>query len=295
MAVSIKSILNTLNTHNYSDLSVFLQDTDWSGLTPATIVPKKEMRKFVKAIEDREVRLAVMKFLYDYTDAYFFEGAEALAIDEYHLRGIGATNDVIRLEASHKIRSLKDELDAQIKQVKSLGEYSGDKISKLQKQNEQLEKQVKDLKEQISKLEDELDFLKNPHAYGKQVPVELHNTTFHYIMEYLISYNLAKAYTKPTAYGISISCYQWYGSKALFGFLVDKISFELELRDSGGRLNWKPFKHAFLNFDDLIDEARNAVTRYTNKKEAKWPEKAEIIDEAIKYAREKEEKLKPRK
>ena len=73
MAVSIKSILNTLNTHNYSDLSVFLQDTDWSGLTPATIVPKKEMRKFVKAIEDREVRLAVMKFLYDYTDAYFFE------------------------------------------------------------------------------------------------------------------------------------------------------------------------------------------------------------------------------
>ena len=60
-------------------------------------------------------------------------------------------------------------------------------------------------------------------------------------------------------------------------------------------MNWKPFKLAFLNFDDLIDEARNAVTRYTNKKEAKWPEKAEIIDEAIKYAREKEEKLKPRK
>ena len=90
MAVSIKSILNTLNTHNYSDFSVFLQDTDWSGLTPATIVPKKEMRKFVKAIEDREVRLAVMKFLYDYTDAYFFEGAEAIDRDEYNGRGLGA-------------------------------------------------------------------------------------------------------------------------------------------------------------------------------------------------------------
>ena len=284
-------IFEAINRHEYDDLKTFLDNTDWYSFTPQFIIPREDIRRLVRIIKDEEVRRDVMNYLKRYASDYFRDGAQEMAIDS---GGVYIESELER-RTDEIMDDFKKELAFQIDLIESNGQFSGDKFSKLEKNIKDLESKLKDFQEDNKKLKDEIHFYKHPHEHGKQIPIELHNPFFHYTMEYLISQNMSRAYTMSTSYGIDISCYHWFGSKALFGYFVVRISYELELRDSGGRLNWKPFKHAIINYDELVTEARNAVAKFANNPKVRYPEKSEIVEEAIKYARDKEERMKPKK
>jgi vacuolar-type H+-ATPase subunit I/STV1 len=52
-------------------LDAYLKTADWFSIMPEDIVPRLEVRTFVKDIKDDETRLQVMKFLLKYGDYYF--------------------------------------------------------------------------------------------------------------------------------------------------------------------------------------------------------------------------------
>ena len=286
---NVKAIAEYLNSPRSWDCNLnelLIEEIDWSDINPNTIVPKLEMRKFVKAIDDKEIRLDVIRFLHEYTDTYFNEGAEAIVREEFKARGYGATNDVIRLEAAHKIKNLRDELDAQIKQIKSAGEYTGDKFKTLTKRIEELEEQVWQLSNQNKDLAIQLDKYKHPSQYGKHIPEELLKLGVYNMLLYLESVKVVRSVTEPNSRGMhQITCFQWDASKALFGYFVGKVNDAVGLRGARVPYNWKIFEPIINNYNELIDEARKSLSAINNSssKQAIRLEGVEKIDEALNH------------
>lgn len=289
---TVEAISELLNQPDSWICSLYeiLLGIEWTEISPDTIVPKLELRRFTKSISDTEIRLAVMKFLHEYAIYYFYDSAYSYVKDEYARNNWTSGEGDYSHDADVYISQFQSELATQISQIEKTGEFSGNKFSALEKKVLELESQLKTLKEKNKKLSDELFFIKHPENFGKHIPIELNDPIFKDAMSYLISQNLATSHLEQVSYGLALNSYYWYGSKSLFGYFVDRISHELELRDSGGRLNWKPFKHAFINFDELISEARNAISKYTQNERARKPEQADIVENAIKYAYQMKEK-----
>ena len=264
-------------------------EIDWSYIAPDTIVPKLELRRFTKSISDTEIRLAVMKFLHSYARYYFFDSACGLVSDSFLQREWHASQNDIEMRADEYINSFQSELATQISQIENTGEFSGNRFSKLQKRNDELEKQVEKLTNKQKELLNEIDFLKNPYKYGKHIPNELKDYTFYYIMEYLVSKNVARISYVQTEIGPKPCCYYWDKSKALFGYFVVQMNKELDLCASPNQYNWKVFEPAIQNYEELIDEARKAVSKERKNPKKLKPEGAGWIMEAISYANKKNE------
>lgn len=75
----------------------------------------------------------------------------------------------------------------------------------------------------------------------KYIPAVLKSDEAKLIIDELVQQDLIT----PLGYNSVLQFYRWEGTGALFGYFVDKMNYQLELADSGGRTNWKPFKHAF--------------------------------------------------
>ena len=73
---------------------------------------------------------------------------------------------------------------------------------------------------------------------------------------------------------------RWMKSASLYGYFVDKVSEKLELKSSGGRIQWKVFRF-IENHDTLLNTAKQAVNDYTNKR-LNPPEGDGIIDKTLK-------------
>lgn len=121
----------------------------------------------------------------------------------------------------------------------------------------------------------------NSRLNRKFIPAELKSEEAKLIIEALIEQDLITPLGHNTGVEFVVQMYRWDGSGALFGYFIDKMNFQLELADSGGRLNWKPFKQAFSNYEEKEKRARDTVSYYKQHPEVKMPEKAEKIDEAI--------------
>lgn len=59
--------------------------------------------------------------------------------------------------------------------------------------------------------------------------------------------------------------YKWIGTKALFGYFVDKTSEYLNLRPSNNRIPWSIYKEAFNLSDKDISTAKQFINDYRNK------------------------------
>ena len=132
---NVEAILSLLNAPEEwgCGLTELLQEKiDWSEIDPKTIIPKLELRRFTKSINDKEVRLDVMKFLLEYASYYFYDSA--LQISE-------TVND-----ANAKMNVFQSELATQINQIEKTGMFSGDRFNKLQKRVAQLEEENKEYK-----------------------------------------------------------------------------------------------------------------------------------------------------
>lgn len=265
----------------WNNLYELLQDGIlWSAIDPERIIPKNSLRCFTKSIIDKEVRLAVMKFLFDYAEYYFADGARELA-------WLGV-NTIEKRDLEERIRNyiteFRTELSTQISQIEKTGMYSGDRFSKLEKQVAQLTEDNEQYKKANKFLQDKIDLFENPHKYGKFIPAELNNRIFVEIMRYLQAKQLVLPLYPEKDYTRGISCYQWYGSCALFGYFVWKLNQEFDLNEARDLLNWQVFETAINNYNKLINEARKAVSKFRKDDKALLPAKADIIEDAIRYA-----------
>ena len=282
--MNTKQVLEVINNHQYEQLSDYLSDVNWLEIDPLTIVPQQAIRNFAKAIVDKEVRLDVMRFLEAYAENYFRAGAEELVRHDYAQKHVGFTSGVIRIDADQYLDKFKTELKTQINQLQSAGDFSGDKFKKQQERIKQLETEFKELQDINRELKAKIDRFENPHKYGKFVPAELNNRKFVDIMQYLQSKQLVMPLYPEKDYTRGISCYQWYGSCALFGYFVWKLNQEFDLNEARDLLNWQVFETAINNYDKLINEARKAVSKFRKDDKILLPAKADRVEEAIKYA-----------
>lgn len=265
----------------WNNLYELLQDGIlWSAIDPERIIPKNSLRCFTKSIIDKEVRMDVMKFLFDYAEYYFSDGARELA-------WVGV-NTIEKRDLEERIRNyiteFRTELSTQISQIEKTGAYSGDRFSKLEKQVAQLTEENEQYKKANKFLQDKIDRFENPHKYGKFIPAELNNRIFVEIMRYLQAKQLVLPLYPEKDYTRGISCYQWYGSCALFGYFVWKLNQEFDLNEARDLLNWQVFETAINNYNKLINEARKAVSKFRKDDKALLPAKADIIEDAIRYA-----------
>lgn len=278
---TISSLLNAPEEWDCGLTELLQEKIDWSELDPETIIPKLALRKFTKSIDNKEVRFDVMKFLFDYAEYYFYDGAEKLSYAQ--LGGVNIRNQAKELTTEF-IREFRAELSTQITQIEKTDEYSGVKFSKLQKQLEQLKEENEQYKKANKFLQDKIDQYENPHKYGKFIPAELNNRIFVEIMRYLQSKQLVLPLYPEKDYTRGICCYQWYGSCALFGYFVWKLNQEFDLNEGRDLLNWQVFETAINNYGKLINEARKAVSKFRKDDKTLLPAKADIIEDAIRYA-----------
>lgn len=176
-------------------------------------------------------------------------------------------------------------LELQIQELK-------DRIKDLEDENKNLKKEKETVERNVQRLQEELNRINN-RLSQKHIPVSLKGEEAQLIINELIKNDIISPMGRHNVAGeFQTHFYRWDSSKALFGYFVDKMSFQLELYDSGGRINWKEFMPAFSNYEEIVKRARDTVSNYKQHPSAKMPEKAEIIDEAISNA---EKILKERK
>ena len=184
-------------------------------------------------------------------------------------------------EKKEQTKSLESQIQELKKRIKELEAEN----KSLKKEKEAVERNVERLQEQLNKINNRLS--------QKHIPVSLKGEEAQLIINELIKNDIISPMGRHNVAGeFQTHFYRWDSSKALFGYFVDKMSFQLELYDSGGRINWKEFMPAFSNYEEIVKRARDTVSNYKQHPSAKMPEKAEIIDEAISNA---EKILKERK
>lgn len=178
--------------------------------------------------------------------------------------------EVQREEEAKAIEQSKDERIAELEaQVKELKREKDEAIRDKKEAERERDKYRKRLDELISRLN------------RKYIPAELKTEEAKLIINELIKKDIISPLGQHNGIEFVVQCYRWEKSGALFGYFVDKMNFQLELADSGGRLNWKLFKCAFGNFEEKEKRARDTVSFYKQHPEEKMPENAEKIDEAI--------------
>ena len=287
----------------WNNLDELLQDGIlWSAIDPERIIPKNSLRCFTKSIIDKEVRLNVMKFLFDYAEYYFSDGARELA-------WVGV-NTIEKRDLEERIRNyiteFRTELSTQISQIEKNGAYSGDKFHKQENKIKDLEKEVEELKDQKQKLHKEIaalrsriDELEHPER-RHQVPNELRCEEFYHIISYLQKSGYVSPRESPVGMYRGPIYYHWNipSPKALFGYFVCKTCYLLELRTKEDHLMWKLFKQAFDNFDTFEKQARDQASKnknWINAISSDKPEGAHIIDDAFAYCAAQMELSKKRK
>ena len=284
---NLDSIIQDINDHKFENLDVYLKDqVEWENFGDELIVPKN-VRKFIKSIQDKETRIAVANFLQKYTRQYFREAAERQEYKETteNMYAVGVPDMPVK-SADVRLNLLQQELLFILDQEQSTGEFSGDKFKQQEARIKQLEKQIEELVGKNAQLETRLDRWEHPYNYGKFIPEPLRNDTFMQIMNYLKSKQIVREKYEPSDYGHRICCYYWDAQKALFGYFVEQLNREFDLNEARGQLNWQVFEPAIHNYDEIVEEARKAVSKYRKSKKTLLPAKADIIKEAIKYADE---------
>jgi len=282
---TVADIIESINEKRYENLDELLKLIEWDLVADELIEPK-EIRKFTKRITDEEVRLDVMKFLQKYAKQYFREAAERAEYKEKVDNSVGFSLVTIHIKTpDERVQLIQQELLFLIDQIENKGQYTGDHVAKLNKRIAELEKQNKELTAKNIELETQLDKYKHPRDYGKHIPKELQRDDFINIMNHLTNDGIVRKVIERNDYGIQqVTCYQWDASKALFGYFVEQMNDVLGIK--GGRipLNWKLFEPVINNYDELIKEARKALSTYNNDSSLQKNriENIEKVDNAIK-------------
>ena len=290
---SSDSIIKEINDHKFENLDVYLKDkVEWENFGDELIVPKNA-RKFIKSIQDKETRIAVANFLQKYARQYFREAAERQEYNEkaQNMFSVGVPDMPVKT-ADARVTLLQQELLFILDQEQSTGEFSGDKFNKQDKKIKELEKQVNELMTINQQLQARINRFEHPEKYGKFIPPELNNSQFRVLMQYLQSKRIVFPIFVENTYGHVIQCYRWHGSKALFGYYVEQLNVEFELNEAREQRNWQIFEPVFENYDEIVEEARKAVSKYRKDSNTLLPAGADYVKNAIKEANKKDDSSK---
>lgn len=203
---------------------------------------------------------------------------------------------------THRKKADEAFFDKILKEAAEVEEQREEEVKAIEQSKDE---RIKELEGRVKQLERERDFFsqdgdhwkrecerlvklieaRKKRIREKQVPSEFFTLPGNEIIHQLTINGLIKIHYRQITSDAHDEIYEWKGSKKLFGYFVEKVSFELDLRKSGksGNIIWEPFMQAFLNAEDLRHEAASAISAM-KKKGALMPEGAEKIDEAIKYA-----------
>ena len=148
------------------------------------------------------------------------------------------------------------------------------------------EQRIKQLEKQLDAVTEERDRAVRRLASldsrvgQKYIPASFKTEEAERIINACIRRDLISAVWRPDDKGnVLLNCYRWDGSKALFGYFVDKMSARLNLYNAGKQVDWREFRHAFTNYEDIVKRARDAVSEYKQHPDTKKPTKAEIVDD----------------
>lgn len=192
----------------------------------------------------------------------------------------GEAEKAQRIEEAQAVEKSKDETIAEMQEL--LDKMKAENMVLKREKNEAIIDR-KDAERERDKYRKKYEELIN-RLNRKYIPAELKTEEAKLIIDELIKRDIISPLGHNNGIEFSIQCYRWDKSGALFGYFIDKMNFQLELADSGGRLNWKIFKCAFGNFEEKEKRARDTVSFYKQHPEEKMPENAEKIDEAISAA-----------
>ncbi len=286
MNITTEEILKELNSCKFEYLDSYLRNTDWSNIKPEEIIPQMKLRAFLRSIQDKEIRLRTARFLGQFATDYFRESAEQYIRNQVKADGLGklSQDNMVAAKTNGIMETFRRELNFQVDLIEQEGKYSNESVKQLQDKIAELEEQVRVLEDEKAKLETIIDRYKNPLKNRKYVPAKLQTRFFEDIITYLYNHQILYSNTTSHLGQSQISSFHWVANHDLFGYFVDRMNFELELADSGGRLNWKLFKAAFDNYEDIYRTAQNTVAKYKQNPKLRKPENSEIIDEAIKFA-----------
>lgn len=293
-SVSPIKIFTAINNHDYENLQVFMNNTDWYSIAPQLIIPRDKIRTLVRLIKDEEVRLDVMRYLDKYALDYFKPAAEKLA-PETTATPIFTDTELER-QTMYLMDEFRKELRFQIDLIESTGKFSGEKYHLQDKKIKDLEKQVKELQETNLQLKTRIDELEHPER-KHQVPNDLRCEEFYHIISYLEKYGYVIHRESTIGMYRGPIYYHWNipSPKALFGYFVCKTCYLLELRTKEDHLMWKLFKQAFDNFDTFEKQARDHASKnknWENVASSVKPDGAHIIDEAFAYCAKQMERSK---
>lgn len=199
---------------------------------------------------------------------------------------------------SHRLKATDKFLDELLKQKeeeeqhaveleKAIEKSKDERIAELEAQVKSLEQEKKDANWEKKEAERERDKYRKrleeltSRLNKKYIPASLKTEEAELILNELMRKDIISPLGHNNSVEFVIQCYRWDETGALFGYFVDKMNFQLELADSGGRLNWKIFRCAFANYEEKEKRARDTVSSYKQHPKVKMPENAEKIDEAI--------------
>lgn len=91
-------------------------------------------------------------------------------------------------------------------------------------------------------------------------------------------------FAKAVEAGLVSKDYKWLATAGLYGYFVDMVSKELDIKTGAGRIQWALFKKTIVNHDTIVSTAKQAINSYNNKGFSP-PNGDDIVDKIIKETR----------
>lgn len=184
-----------------------------------------------------------------------------------------------------------EEENQRIEQEREVEKSKDERIKELEAQIIDLEREKEGIENDRDHWKREYEILaqnfknRNRRLESQRVPAEFKQLPGSKIIYHLINSGIIRVLYRNGNSNSEDMLYKWEGTKKLFGYFVERVSYELSLRKSGksGNIIWEPFMQAFYESEDLRHEAASAISAM-KKKGAFMPDGADKIEEAIKYA-----------
>lgn len=306
--VGLEAIFKSGNNPYYDEFKVYLRSHPAKIVQPFRICPLLDIDVMFRPVEEwKEVTSDFDKIVVSNIICRFEDAEDRRMLVDKIKQVLSEDNE--NPQSSSKISKITNRLKANNtfldELLKQKEEEDKQVIEKQQEIEKSKDEQIKELKKQIADLREEnqkvihaketAEFERDKYrdrldalikrSDKKYIPAELKSKDAELIINELINHEIITPLGHNNGMGFEVKMYRWNDTGALFGYFVDRMNYQLELADSGGRINWKPFKLAFLNYEEKEKRARDTVSSYSkHPKTIKKPEKAEIIDNAIKDA-----------
>lgn len=268
------------------------EDRDNMRMVPCDYIETgSSLKNFSDKITCLPSRIKVLVFFRNHTKVIFENVTDGIEVFEH---------ECVRLIHFYT-QEVKDDkkLYQELMEIAKDGLYEPLKKSKaeleaLQKKYRDLEKENGQLKSNLTTLQKQYDALKaswdNRNKRNKSIhygiPQELQTDA----VQWIIGKLQEKGYIRLLRLNYNDTpIYNWEKSKSLFAYFVERLTSDLELRDTNEQIPWKMFEGAFISdgrLDSLLHNGlKDLVSKY--RRSGKIPQNDDVIERILKEAKTK--------